>query len=349
MNRIALGLIAGVFAHGSLAHAQTVEAPFNATYATRSLGSAPGVPANYGGLTVRLSEPNALYLGGAANGSAAQVYSVGLTRDSQGTITGWGCTETQSFCAAPGIDGGLCFGPADVLFYATYPSAQLGQVRPGETTPAKVINLSAIGLVGTTGSVLFVPPGFAGAGQIKFLSYTGSTWQSATVTPDGDGTFDVSTLSAAITIGGGPEGAIYVAAGNPHFEADSVLVSEYGTGRVVAYEIDSNGDPVVSTRRIFITGLSGVEGAMVDPLTGDFLFSTFGGGNQVIAVSGFTQSESCIGDLTGDARVDGADLGQMLSVWGDCPQCPADLNGDCVVSGADLGILLSAWGNCPTG
>jgi len=29
-------------------------------------------------------------------------------------------------------------------------------------------------------------------------------------------------------------------------------------------------------------------GAIVDPLTGDFLFSTFGGGDHVIAVQGFT-------------------------------------------------------------
>ena len=35
------------------------------------------------------------------------------------------------------------------------------------------------------------------------------------------------------------------------------------------------------------TLVSGAEGAAIDPLTGDFLFSTFGGGNQVIVVQGF--------------------------------------------------------------
>lgn len=36
-----------------------------------------------------------------------------------------------------------------------------------------------------------------------------------------------------------------------------------------------------------ITGLTGAEGAAIDPLTGDFLFSTFGGGNQIVVVQGF--------------------------------------------------------------
>ena len=66
-----------------------------------------------------------------------------------------------------------------------------------------------------------------------------------------------------------------------------MLVSEYGSGRVAAFEVDADGDPLVATRRDFITGLSGAEGAFVDPVTGDFLFSTFGGGDRVIVVRGF--------------------------------------------------------------
>jgi len=50
-------------------------------------------------------------------------------------------------------------------------------------------------------------------------------------------------------------------------------------------------------------------------------------------------------DLNGDGVVDGADLGILLSNWGDGGA--ADLNGDGVVDGADLGILLSNWGPVP--
>jgi hypothetical protein len=49
----------------------------------------------------------------------------------------------------------------------------------------------------------------------------------------------------------------------------------------------------------FIKGLSGAEGAFIDPLTGDFLFSTFGSSNQVIRVSGF------IAPTAGEASVSG--------------------------------------------
>ena len=88
-------------------------------------------------------------------------------------------------------------------------------------------------------------------------------------------------------IGNGPEGVIYVAAGNPQITVPSVLVSEYSAGAVSTYEVDPNGDPIVATRRVLLSGLSGAEGALIDPVTGDFLFSTFGGGNQLVRVSGF--------------------------------------------------------------
>lgn len=45
--------------------------------------------------------------------------------------------------------------------------------------------------------------------------------------------------------------------------------------------------PLVGSRRDFITGLTGAEGALIDPYSGDFLFSTFGGGNRIIVVQGF--------------------------------------------------------------
>ncbi len=66
-----------------------------------------------------------------------------------------------------------------------------------------------------------------------------------------------------------------------------MLVSEYSAGEIGVYQTDANGDPVLASRQEFITGLTGAEGAFIDPVTGDFLFSTFGGGNHVIVVRGF--------------------------------------------------------------
>ena len=128
------------------------------------------------------------------------------------------------------------------------------------------------------------------------MSWSGGQWYSAGLAPDGSGTYDLVGLAqvdldpavAGIqNVLGGPEGFVYIAAGNAGFGSASMLISEYSAGSVGAYELDANGNPLVSTRRSFLTGLSGAEGAVIDPLTGDFLFSTFGGGSRVVRVSGF--------------------------------------------------------------
>lgn len=53
----------------------------------------------------------------------------------------------------------------------------------------------------------------------------------------------------------------------------------------------------------------------------------------------------CVADISGDGVVDGADLGVLLSTWGQSGQ--GDLDGNGVIDGADLGNLLVAWGPCP--
>lgn len=54
-----------------------------------------------------------------------------------------------------------------------------------------------------------------------------------------------------------------------------------------------------------------------------------------------------LADLDGDGVVDSADLGILLSAWGECPpaptSCPADLDGDGEVGASDLGRMLAAW------
>lgn len=55
----------------------------------------------------------------------------------------------------------------------------------------------------------------------------------------------------------------------------------------------------------------------------------------------------CIADLFPNGEVNGADLGILLSQWGQAaPQAVSDLNRDGAVDGADLGYLLSRWGQC---
>ncbi|MFZ9690636.1 MAG: hypothetical protein ACO3EP_01240 [Phycisphaerales bacterium] len=316
-------------------------------YSLTDLGTVPGNPAPNGGLLIRANEPNLLYIGGSANNAAGTVRRVGLTRGIDGRIVGFGCADAEIFASTPYIDGGLIFGPGNVLIYTGYPINVIGQVPQGAVEPSRIIDLDALGIASSTGSLTIVPPGFPGAGRLKILSYNASIWYDAAIVPDGSGTFDIVEVSEGIQISGRPEGVVYIPAGNPQFDEPGVLVAEYGAGRIGAYSIDGNGDPIPSSRRDFVNGLSGAEGAAIDPVTGDFLFSTFGGGDRVIVVRGFTISPTCVGDLDGNGSVDGGDLAILLSSWGECGSCPADLDGNCMVNGTDVGVLLSAWGTCP--
>lgn len=55
---------------------------------------------------------------------------------------------------------------------------------------------------------------------------------------------------------------------------------------------------------------------------------------------------TCEGDVSGDGRVDGGDLGFVLGSWGATGAClSADLDGNGVVNGADLGVVLGRWGS----
>jgi hypothetical protein len=100
----------------------------------------------------------------------------------------------------------------------------------------------------------------------------------------------MGTCAAASTPAGGPEGFINVAAGSPDFTGQNALISLYGAGKIEAYQVDASDIPITASAQDFITGLSGAEGATIDPVTGDLFFSTFGGGNQVIEVHGLANA-----------------------------------------------------------
>lgn len=279
--------------------AQTLGASFAGSYATTDLGTPSGLPANFGGLT--FLDSSTLLIGGAANGPAGHIFTLGVTRDGSGHISGF--SAPASICGGPGSmigecnDGGVVFGPGGVLFTSRWPINELGQTKPGSTNEDKIINLAALGVAGSHAAINFAPGSFGGAGHVKLVSYGGGEWYDATLSPDGLGTYDLAGLThidlngaapGMGVLGGGPEGFTYVSGGNPSFAANSMLVSEYAAAQVAAYDVDANGDPILGSRRTFLSGLGGAEGAVLDPLTGDFLFSTFGGGNHLVRVSGFT-------------------------------------------------------------
>jgi len=259
--------------------AATIAPTFAGSYSLTSLGSVSGLPSNYGGLIFKAGDPNTILIGGSANTSSGLFYSVPVSRGAGNHITSLGAATALGF----GInnDGGIAYGPGGDLFYSEYAINRVGEVKPGSGTDNKTVDLSALGIAASTGALNFVPAGYNGGGQFKISSWSGGQFYSVGLSADGSGTYNLTSASLQVTLPGGPEGFIYVPLGSTLFGAQSMLVSEYSAGTVGTYTIDANGNPVLASRQDFITGLSGAEGAAVDPLTGDFFFSTFGGGSQV--------------------------------------------------------------------
>lgn len=269
------------------AFAQTIQPPFAGVYGYTDLGSVPGVPGPYGGVTFKAGDNSRLLIGGNANNGSGAIYEIQVARNSAGLVTGF-VGQATLFATAPNIDGGLAYGPGGVLFFTTYSNNNLGQIKPGSSAPDRLDSLTPLGVASSTGTLQFVPSTFPGAGELKVASYNASRFYGFTLTPDGNGTFTAALANGPVQISGGPEGILYVPPGSALLPDNQyMLVSEYGTGSVVLYQVDVQGNPIPASRTPFLTGLSGAEGACTDPVTGALVFSTFGGGNRVVMVEGF--------------------------------------------------------------
>ncbi|WP_300456475.1 PEP-CTERM sorting domain-containing protein [Accumulibacter sp.] len=283
----------------SAVQAQTVSAPFAADYTLVDLAAVPSLPLPYGGLSFKAGDPNTILIGGTANAASGLLYQIGVVRGVDNHITGFSGSATAFGTVGAFNDGGVVYGPGGVLFTSQWPENKLVQTKPGSSAADKVIDLLPFGVAPSHAALNFVPAGFAGASQMKLVSWSGGQFYTAAYAPDGTGTFDISSVTqvdldsttlAMDTLPGGPEGFVYITAGNPGFVANAMLVSEFSAGNVVAYDLDGDGNPLVTTRRELITGLEGAEGAAIDPLTGDFLFSTFGTtADRIVALRGFTK------------------------------------------------------------
>lgn len=287
--RSSLALISPAFAFGlaPFAHAQTYAPAYAEVYSFVDLGTPVGVPANLGGLIIKPSEPNFLYIMGGANGGSGQLFKVPLNRSPRGQILGYAGPAVLVSPAANN-DGGLELMPNGTLLYTTFNTNTIGQILAGGSTTFSNTPLSPLGVSSSTGTMRLVPAGYPGAGNLIVISYSASTVYTVpyTLQPDGSYTFAAATLRSSIS--GGPEGIVYVPSGSPIFPTTpTMLICEYSLGNVVSYEVGANGEPIAATRSPFITGLSNVEGGCIDPRTNVFLFSTYGGGNRVIVARGF--------------------------------------------------------------
>lgn len=180
----------------SPARAQIIDPFYAGSYSAFDLGEAPAVPPYYGGMTFALNDPNTIIIGGNANDEPGALYSLGVVRDGSNHITGFS-GPANYFAECAYNDGGVVYGPGDVLFTARWPVNQLGQHKPGSVLTDKLIDLTPFGVGGSAISALgFVPSGFGGAGSLKFVSWDEGLWYDADFAPDGNGTYDITSVTA---------------------------------------------------------------------------------------------------------------------------------------------------------
>lgn len=274
--------LSALFASAALATAQTVMPPFHTSLSIDDLGFL-GVSSAFSGTAFRYDNANVLLFGEYQTG---RIDALPITRDGQGHPIGFGARSPHAVVSGPG--GGLAYGPGNVLFYAAFPSNQLGQVRPGSGVENRLIDLApfGIGTNGPVGACAFVPAGRPGAGRFKVATYVSDLWYDVTLAPDGMGTYSITGVGPAIGLGGSLQGIAYPPATMPMIGNNCVLVCEYYQNVISVFSTDANGNPIPASRQVLVENIYRPVGGAVDPVSGDIVFGSDNGNLYVLSGRG---------------------------------------------------------------
>jgi hypothetical protein len=269
--------------------------PFDTLYRAFDLGPVPGVPNPLGGTTILASDANILLVAGGSETDTGAIYAIGVARDDCGHITGW-LGRAQPIASTPYVDANLLYASPDLLLYTEWPQYHASQLVTGSSEPDRRTNLRTLGMPAGgdygAGGLGFVPPSLPAAHQLRIVTWPGGRWYHVPLSPDG-ALVSIDSLELVTTVPNEPGGFAYVPAGSPGFPAQSLIVAEWrrsnpGSDRVAVYEVDAAGDPIIDTRREFFHRFPRPWGAYFEPVTGDYLFLSWGTGeDHVYIVQGF--------------------------------------------------------------
>jgi hypothetical protein len=269
--------------------AERLAPEYAAAYELVDLGAIPVGPRDEfwpGDIAVPPDDPDRLLIADMVpTDRGGGVYSIDLVRGADQHIQGF--TGQAELLFEAGYAFALEHGPDDVLFVGYsqnspegYTLDSIGVVLPGsEAIDSSILVSSFVELEDVSdGDVtgLAVEPGST---QLKaaVINTVGDAlfadWCSLDLASDGSGGFGVAAGGVVRSLDQIPGGMAYVPPGSPLFAERSVLFSEYLNMAIVTYETDENGDPLVETRRLFLTGVNMPNGAAIDAPSGDFLFA----------------------------------------------------------------------------
>ena len=190
----------------------------------------------------------------------------------------------------PYNDGGVTYGPGGVLFLARWPLNELGQTKPGSAITDKIIPLTPLGIESLARLAPVRAAGPAGrrqpqAGQLPrraVVRRRRDRRRSRHLRP-GQRPRDAGLEDRRRTRG------LRLRAVRARRSSAARACWSPSTASTRSPRTRSTPTAIRSSPRGARSspGLDGAEGALLDPVTGDFLFSTFGGGSRVIVVRGF--------------------------------------------------------------
>ncbi|MEC4811704.1 MAG: putative Ig domain-containing protein [Scytonema sp. PMC 1069.18] len=242
---------------------------FKDIYTAYNLGTPNGVPHMLGGMTFKRNADgtvdfNTILIGGAADSCGGVIMELKVQRGDGGHIIGF---DDDDESATPYV--------ANYYAYAPYIDAGLVYYTSSHKLLASSVKGSLRGLQE-------VPFGLPGALQLKSTG-ANNTFSTVNYSPDGS----ITSIEIETTVGDRPGGFVYMPVTAPKFETGaSILLAEWNNDSINAYEVDSEGNPIASTKQLFIGNYDGATGAVVDPVTGDLLFNAMGGENNVMVVRG---------------------------------------------------------------
>lgn len=264
----------------------TVSPPFDMVYKAYDLGAVPGLPATrYGGCLIDRDDPNLMYIGVDSETPMGSIYAVNVVRGCGQHIIGYS-GMARRVASAPYVDANLFYDRDGNILYSMWPNNQIAVLPRGAMAPSQTIDLDPLGIPhnASPGGLAFVPMGFTGAGELRAAGWSDYGWFRVPYTYSGGRyTLQAAERRAMFTVGTG--GIAYVPMGSPMIERASLVMAEWST-TVSFFELNANGDVRPETRRPFLQGLTNAWGAYFEPVTGDFMFPSWGN-DRVVIVQGF--------------------------------------------------------------
>ena len=275
---------------------------YSGTYSIANLGTIAGVPFDYGGLVFKAGDPSTILIGGRASSPAGRFYEVPVIRGDGNHIASFGTPVERGFGA--NNDAGIAYGPGGVLFYSKFGENAVGQLearvehrrQDGCTRPAQDRRVD--GWAELRSALLQRCRPVQGVELARRMALYGDACRGRQRHLQPDRCEKRNLQPPRRTRGLRLRPARLAAVRQPEHARLGVFDRERS-----CYEINANGNPIPRSRRTFVAGVPGALGATIDPLTGDFLFSTFGdaanvgGANQVIAVRGFKAPSAATVDV----------------------------------------------------